>query len=296
MRLPSGRKDRVGKLLIVNADDLGLDDDVNQGIVDAHRAGLVRSTSAIVNMPSTEAGIRLARNEPDLEIGLHLNLTEGKCLAAPRSIASIVDDRGYFLFDTNDIGSSIQRWRERVSTIPEMVDHITAEIDAQVDHFRGLGLRIAHLNAHHYFPLFHPRVYEAYVRVAETLGVPFRGVCEPMLQILKLPASEVAQVRAITARARVPSPPVSISNLFDAMDTSAIFAAQYETAIEAKLEELAPSSVELIVHPARRDERPRVYAWAREVESALVHSVGFRRNIAALGYSVAGYSALTLPR
>jgi hypothetical protein len=117
-----------------------------------------------------------------------------------------------------------------------------------------------------------------------------------MLQILKLQASDVAEMRELTVRACVPSPAVSISNLFDATDASAISPAQYERAIEARLAELSTSSVELIVHPTRFEEHRHVYAWAREVESALVHSDGFRRNIAAIGYSVATYSALAFPR
>lgn len=278
-------------LLIVNADDLGLHDAVSRGILEAHRATLVRSTSLIVNMPSSEPGVELVRNESALEIGLHLNVTEGSCVAPRERVAGLVDEDGRFLFDTMNIGLSIQRWRERVDT--QLVDQIAVEIEAQVERFRTFGLRLAHLNAHHYFPLFHPRICSVYVRAAEMLGVPFRGICKPMIEILRLPAPEEMEIRKLIAQARVPSPAVSISNLFDGSDAKEMPAAQYERAIDAKLADEDGSSVELIVHPTHSEGSPQPYEWARRVETALVHSERFRRGVEARGSVVlAGYSAL----
>ena len=41
----------MAKYLIINADDLGLAPGVNQAIIDLHQAGVVTSTSVMVNMP-----------------------------------------------------------------------------------------------------------------------------------------------------------------------------------------------------------------------------------------------------
>lgn len=50
--------------LIVNADDFGYSDGVNLGIIEAHRSGIVTSTSAMVTMPSIDHAVGIARFHP----------------------------------------------------------------------------------------------------------------------------------------------------------------------------------------------------------------------------------------
>ena len=57
--------------LIVNADDLGYTEGVNRGIVEAHRRGIVTSTSLMVDHPAAAHGVELTAEEPRLGIGLH---------------------------------------------------------------------------------------------------------------------------------------------------------------------------------------------------------------------------------
>jgi len=63
------------RYLIVNGDDLGASGGVNRGILDAHRRGILTSASLMVNMPASEAAARLAREAPELGVGIHVNLT-----------------------------------------------------------------------------------------------------------------------------------------------------------------------------------------------------------------------------
>lgn len=61
----------AARYLIVNADDFGLSGGVNQGILDAHRHGIVTSTSLMVLAPAAAQAGRAARENPDLSVGLH---------------------------------------------------------------------------------------------------------------------------------------------------------------------------------------------------------------------------------
>jgi predicted glycoside hydrolase/deacetylase ChbG (UPF0249 family) len=62
------------KLLIVNADDFGASPGTNRGIIEAHRRGIVTSTSLLVGAAgSRDAAARLA-DAPALDVGLHLDL------------------------------------------------------------------------------------------------------------------------------------------------------------------------------------------------------------------------------
>jgi predicted glycoside hydrolase/deacetylase ChbG (UPF0249 family) len=63
------------KFVIFNADDFGYSRGINRGIVEAHRRGVVTSTSLMVNTPATDDALALARDLPNLSIGLHVNFT-----------------------------------------------------------------------------------------------------------------------------------------------------------------------------------------------------------------------------
>lgn len=59
------------RYLIVNADDFGACSGVNHGIVEAHRRGIVTSTSLMVEREGAEEAAVLAAGCPELGVGLH---------------------------------------------------------------------------------------------------------------------------------------------------------------------------------------------------------------------------------
>ena len=64
-----------GKYVIFNADDFGYSGGINRGIVEAHERGVVTSATLVVNGPSTEEAVALAKSHPGLSVGLHINFT-----------------------------------------------------------------------------------------------------------------------------------------------------------------------------------------------------------------------------
>src|SRR5512138_1153512 len=60
------------KLLVVNADDLGYDPEIDRGILEAHATGLVTSATAMVETPFAAGALRAA--PPSLAVGLHVVL------------------------------------------------------------------------------------------------------------------------------------------------------------------------------------------------------------------------------
>lgn len=64
------------RILIVNADDFGFSPGINAGIIEAHRSGIVTSTSLMVRQPAAAEAAELARSCPDLSVGLHIDLCE----------------------------------------------------------------------------------------------------------------------------------------------------------------------------------------------------------------------------
>jgi predicted glycoside hydrolase/deacetylase ChbG (UPF0249 family) len=67
-RPPGGARPR----LIVNADDLGYDPEIDRGILEAHRRGLVTSATVMVDTPHAAAAVGAA--PPSLGLGVHVVL------------------------------------------------------------------------------------------------------------------------------------------------------------------------------------------------------------------------------
>jgi predicted glycoside hydrolase/deacetylase ChbG (UPF0249 family) len=63
------------RLLVVNADDLGYDPEIDRGILEAHARGVVTSATAMVGTPFSEGALRAA--PPSLGVGLHVVLETG---------------------------------------------------------------------------------------------------------------------------------------------------------------------------------------------------------------------------
>ena len=64
------------RFLIVNADDFGLSEGVNRGIIEAHERGIVTSASLMVLKPAAASAAAYSREHPRLSLGLHLDLGE----------------------------------------------------------------------------------------------------------------------------------------------------------------------------------------------------------------------------
>jgi predicted glycoside hydrolase/deacetylase ChbG (UPF0249 family) len=153
----------MSKQLIVNADDYGKTAGVTQGIIQAHREGIVTSTTVMMNMPQVEDALELAGDYPDLGIGVHLVFTAWRPLRPPAEVPSLVDADGYF------------HSQEAVLSRPNRIDtdELKAELKTQIERFRALGREPDHLDFHHFIHIS-PSFFAVYVELAEEYGLPMR--------------------------------------------------------------------------------------------------------------------------
>lgn len=66
------------RFLVVNADDLGLSEAVNEGVFAAHEKGIVTSASLMVARLAAPVAVAALAEHPDLAVGLHLEVEEGE--------------------------------------------------------------------------------------------------------------------------------------------------------------------------------------------------------------------------
>jgi len=166
----------VTRRLIVNADDFGLTPGVSAGILDAHRHGIVTSTTVLVTSDIDREQLARARDS-GIGMGIHVNLTLGKPLTPARSL---VDGNGRFIRDAR-----------RVAAQADSKD-VEAEVTAQVERFEQVvGRPPTHLDSHHHVGMYAP-VAEIVLSAARRAGAAVR--------------SQDAQVRA-RVRTLGPEPP-----------------------------------------------------------------------------------------
>lgn len=155
--LPSARR------LIVNADDFGLSNSVNQAVIRAHREGILTSASLMVNEPGFAEAVQLAGENPRLGVGLHLTLLHGHSTLSPDKIPGLVNSREEFSNSPVGVGMSYF-FRGGLR------GQLRAEIHAQFEKFRSTGLPLDHVNGHLHLHL-HPVIFKMLMEDAEVLGI-----------------------------------------------------------------------------------------------------------------------------
>jgi predicted glycoside hydrolase/deacetylase ChbG (UPF0249 family) len=158
----------VPKYLIVNADDYGMSPGVSRGILEAHAAGVVTSTTALVNTPWAGASLRAAAaRAPGLGLGLHINLSFGSPVLPPAQVPSLVGPDGAF-FSGGRLLEAMGRFRK-----PD----VRREVAAQFGRFVELAGRTPdHLDSHQFLGGLHPEVFAAMLELATAADIPLRDV------------------------------------------------------------------------------------------------------------------------
>src|SRR5439155_13736392 len=149
--------------LIVNADDFGVSLSANRAIIQAHREGILTSASLMVNEPGFESAVELARQNPDLGVGLHLTLLCGHSTLAQDKIPGLVDSENKFTDGPVRAGF-------RYFFDPGLREQLRQEIRAQFQKFESTGLALDHVNGHLHLHL-HPVVFGILMEDAGELGL-----------------------------------------------------------------------------------------------------------------------------
>jgi len=134
------------KRLIVNADDLGLSHGITDAILHCHRNGIVTSASLMVNQLATEYAVDCVKKTPSLDVGIHLNLCQGKPVLPSRMVGSLVGSDGDFL-PPSEMGKRLVKWK----VSPKEIE---AEFCAQIDRMMSYGLKPSHADSHHRFHIY----------------------------------------------------------------------------------------------------------------------------------------------
>ncbi len=260
-------------VLVIVADDLGVDTPRNRGIAEAVRSGIVTAVSVLANGSATAEVPALLANCAGVQTGLHLNLSEGPSLTGgPRAL---VDGSGRF--------PGKDRARAVLQEGGNDLLGLEEEIEAQFDALRLLGIPISFVNAHqhvHVLPGVAPLVARAAARRGvAVIRVPGSGGAPLGLRSL---LGLAGPAREAFRRAGLRIPEVFLGHRFLDRPDEATLAAEIEAAG-------AGSVAEFMVHPGYADEGSVPFSSpAREAElrTLLRHAPPL---IARSGRTLAGF-------
>jgi predicted glycoside hydrolase/deacetylase ChbG (UPF0249 family) len=126
-------------LVIVNADDLGGSEEINNEVFELISSGLVTSATIMANAPAFRQAAQRLQDFPSASFGVHLNLTAFAPLGGSSGLERILDGNGYLskeLFQTTIDGS--------------LQDALLRELTLQVERALSEGVPVSHFDSHHH--------------------------------------------------------------------------------------------------------------------------------------------------
>jgi predicted glycoside hydrolase/deacetylase ChbG (UPF0249 family) len=273
--------------LIINADDFGFSDGVTRGIIEAHAAGSVTSTSMMANGLDWESAVRFARATRTLGVGVHLNLVQGRPLLR---VPSLTDSR---TGELHPLGALARRALARRID----ADELAAELRAQIERVRQAGIVVTHVDSHRHAHVL-PGIFTVVRRVAIEAGIRVLRIPREPLRVNALHAGATARklvlATALRASRAIPlDPRLLTTDHFRGVSLQG--GTHFAGRLRRTLDTLEPGSTELMVHPGHVDASlvaQDPYTAPRPIELATLTSAGTRERLARGDIELVGFSAL----
>jgi predicted glycoside hydrolase/deacetylase ChbG (UPF0249 family) len=158
------------RLLIINADDFGMCNSINEAIFRTLKEGVVRSTSLMIPCPWALHAINFLKDHPDIPFGVHLtaicdsdNYSWGPVTSKDK-VPDLVDQAGNFY--------SFEGFPKFLSQVS--LDQLELEFRAQIEAVLATGLKPAHLDWHAVRLDGRVDIFDLMLGLAKEYGLAFR--------------------------------------------------------------------------------------------------------------------------
>ena len=222
------------RLLVIHADDFGMNHSVNRATSEALLNHWITSASILVPCPWFLEAADFAKAHQDLDLGIHQALNSEWTTfrwgpVTPKDqVPTLLDDQGYLPLDTPAVAKNAN---------PSQVE---TELRAQIDRAQKFGVHITHLDTHMAALFTTPELYKVYLNMGHTYHLPileeWQGTHGPLG--INPPQEEMLVQKVISI-----NPGVS--------------AADWVGWYEKQLAPLGPGVYEIIIHLAYDDDEMR---------------------------------------
>ena len=268
----------TARLLVIHADDLGMNHSVNRAIFEALDKGWVTSASILVPCPWFPEVVRYARTHPDADLGIHqaLNSEWNDFRWGPVSskdkVPGLLDAQGYLPLDSPEVVKNAK------------VSEVETELRAQIDRAQSMGIHLTHLDSHMGTLFATPDFFKVYLHIGYTYSLPV--LLESVTPRQLPPGFEVPSNEILVDSVLQMGPGVSAKDWLD----------WYKKILAP----LKPGVYQLIVHLAYDDEEMRGATWDhadwgaawRQHDLDMVKSPEFRQFLKDQGFVLVTWKEL----
>jgi predicted glycoside hydrolase/deacetylase ChbG (UPF0249 family) len=176
--------------LVVRADDIGSSHAANLACIRSYREGIARSVEVMVPCPWFNEAVKMLRENPGYDVGVHLTLTSewANCKWGPVTQApSLVDEQGHFYPTTSRRPGALSEkgflqsgWK---------MEEVEKELRAQIELAREMIPQVSHLSSHMGTPTCTPELKAVVQELAREYQLP---VETPRAQHFRWPADSKA--------------------------------------------------------------------------------------------------------
>lgn len=153
----------TSKRFILNADDFGMSKAFNQAVLEGYNEGLLKSASLTANGEAFEdAIVRVIPQCPDLGVGIHLNIIEGKALC--QDATTLTDLEGNFCNSYGQLLLKAYNPKEK-----EFLTDVEREFRLQIEKVLS-KTPVSHIDSHVHTHSI-PRIFEIVCRLAKEYGI-----------------------------------------------------------------------------------------------------------------------------
>lgn len=134
--------------IIVNADDFGRHELINQAVALGVERGFLRSATIMPGGVAFAGAVAVAKSHANLGVGVHFTLVNGTPVLPPTEIPTLVRPNGTFY---DDYGSFMKRYVQGKFSLTE----VRAELAAQLNKVQNTKLTLTHVDSHqhlHHLP------------------------------------------------------------------------------------------------------------------------------------------------
>jgi len=224
------------RLLILHADDFGMNHSVNRAIIQALEQHWITSASILVPCPWFLEAAAYAKAHPEADLGVHQALTSEWTsfrwgpVRSKDTVPSLLDNQGYFPNDTPQVARNAE------------ASQVESELQAQIDRAQKMGVNVTHLDSHMVALFTTPVLFGIYLEMGTHYQLPIL-------------AAHSGADHAVPADARMPADQILIDRVIEM--APGIEASDWLNWYEKSLSALGPGVYELIVHLAYDDEEMR---------------------------------------
>ena len=272
-------------LLVVNADDYGLTEGVSRAILDAHRDGIVTSTSVLALAPGFAPSVGWLQDAPGLGTGAHLAAVgEDPPLLSAREVPTLVDKKGR-------MWSSWRVFLPRAAAGRIDPDDLRREFGAQIEAIAGAGVTIDHLDTHQNIHLW-PMVSDVVLELGEQHGVRTVRVTR---STAKSPVGITVKRLATRLEGQLRERGWVWPEASTGVDEAGCLELGAMVGALSRLAATGARSAELATHPGGADDSARErYRWSYqwEDELAALRSATVRAAVDELGFELGTFADL----